>query len=1311
MARGTALELLRPDASGRLQTIVSTDVFGLVRSLAPLRLTGQTTDYLVVGSDSGKLVVLQYRAASNAFVVVHSETFGKTGVRRITPGHFVAREPHGRAILVAAPEKQKFVYVMNRDASNNLTISSPLEAHKAHTLLFDAVGLDTGFDNPIFACLEVDYGEADTDPTGAAAESATKQLTYYELDLGLNHVVRKWSRETDRGANLLVPVPGPDSDGPGGVLVLSENWILYEHSTHGEAVRTPIPRRTEMPDGRGLLLVSWAMHKSKSSFFFLAQSELGDLYKISLTLEAPPPAAAASGASKRVKDVVIKYFDTIPPSNSLCITRNGLLFAAAEFGNHQLYEFLSLGDGDAGVASAAVAEAHAVVVDASAAEGAAVEVIVPVFSPLPLRNLSKMDESSSLAALVDAKVIVPSAAAAAHAAAGGAVVGAANVGLSMPQVVTLTGRGPRSTLRILRQGLAVTEVAVSPMPGAPLSVFTLKASQTALAAAAADASSASGGGGGGAASSGSAAAGAGPSASAASAASPHPDKYIVMSFSNATVTLAVGETIEEVPAKDIGFSDSVPTLAVAVLADGSFLQIYPAAMRMITFMSGTKGPVREWKPPGPRKILRAAVNSRQVVLALSGGELVYFEYDSATRQLKEAGKKALGAEVTAMALPPVPEGRVWSPFFALADTNNMVRILSLDPEKLLEQASAQALRAGAESLALVNLQVHGPSPSPHLFIGLQNGVLSRLTMDPATGVLTDPRVRFLGVRPIRLVPVVVAGAPAVLALSTRPYLAYNFHGRFFFQSLTYDTLSHAAALSTEALPEALVAVAGNTFRIAMLGKLGEPFNSKTLSLNYTPRKLAFHLPTGLAVIAEADHNAYNKEERLQVAAVAAEAHPEVTAAANAAIVVAKAAAAGEEVEASAATALAAAVAAGGGAVEEEGHDPQAEGVDARRVGYPLPPEAGKWASCIRLVDLAALSGMEAASVTSTTASSAAVHHVLELANNEAAVSCASASFHDYPDEHFVIVGCAADMTLHPRKARECSLHTYRVVASQVPVTEGSSAAAASGGATQDMEVGATAASTRQVFHLQLVHKTVVEDIPYAIASFLGRVLVGVGRTLRLYDMGKKRLLRKCESRPFPTLIQSIHSSLDRVFVCDAQESVHFLKYKRAENVLVTFADDTMSRHMTAALVLDHDTVMGGDRFGNVFVLRVPPDVSEDLDNPSGNRLLWDSAMFNGAPNKCSQVASFYVGSAITSLQKAVLNTGGVEVVLYTTVTGAVGALVPLATKDDVDFFTKLELFLRNDPSISLVGREHTSFRSAFAPVSVSLFLREPMRPR
>lgn len=60
-------------------------------------------------------------------------------------------------ICIGAVEKQKLVYILNRDAAARLTISSPLEAHKSNTLVFHMVGVDVGFENPMFACLEMDY--------------------------------------------------------------------------------------------------------------------------------------------------------------------------------------------------------------------------------------------------------------------------------------------------------------------------------------------------------------------------------------------------------------------------------------------------------------------------------------------------------------------------------------------------------------------------------------------------------------------------------------------------------------------------------------------------------------------------------------------------------------------------------------------------------------------------------------------------------------------------------------------------------------------------------------------------------------------------------------------------------------------------------------------------------------------------------------------------------------------------------------------------------------------------------------------------
>jgi len=76
--------------------------------------------------------------------------------------------------MIGSMEKSKLVYILNRDAAANLTISSPLEAHKNNAIIHHIVGLDVGFENPLFAALEVDYTESDQDPTGEAYKNAEK---------------------------------------------------------------------------------------------------------------------------------------------------------------------------------------------------------------------------------------------------------------------------------------------------------------------------------------------------------------------------------------------------------------------------------------------------------------------------------------------------------------------------------------------------------------------------------------------------------------------------------------------------------------------------------------------------------------------------------------------------------------------------------------------------------------------------------------------------------------------------------------------------------------------------------------------------------------------------------------------------------------------------------------------------------------------------------------------------------------------------------------------------------------------------------
>jgi len=1133
VSRGKVLEVLRPDPNtGKVITLLSVEIFGIIRSLMSFRLTGGAKDYIVVGSDSGRIVILEYNPVKNVFEKIHQETFGKSGCRRIVPGQYLAIDPKGRAVMISAVEKQKLVYILNRDAQARLTISSPLEAHKSNTFVYHIVGVDVGFENPMFACLEMDYEEADSDPTGEAAQNTKQSLTFYELDLGLNHVVRKYSEPLDEHANFLITVPG-GNDGPSGVLICSENYITYKNLGDQPDIRCPIPRRRNDLDDpeRGMIFVCSAAHKTKSMFFFLAQTEQGDIFKITLELD-----------EDMVTEIRMKYFDTVPVAISMCVLKTGFLFVASEFSNHYLYQIAHLGDDDdePEFSSAMPLE-----------EGDTF-----FFAPRVLRNLVLVDELESLSPIIACQV-------------------ADLANEDTPQLYMLCGRGPRSSLRVLRHGLEVSEMAVSELPGNPNAVWTVKRR-----------------------------------------ADDDFDSYIIVSFVNATLVLSIGETVEEVT--DSGFLGTTPTLSCSALGEDALVQIYPDGIRHIR----ADKRVNEWKAPGKRAIFRCAVNQRQVVIALTGGELVYFEMDP-TGQLNEyTERREMPADVVCMSLGSVPVGEQRCRFLAVGLADGTVRVISLDPTDCLSPLSMQALPARPESLCIVDMGGTEDSRQGTLYlnIGLENGVLLRTVLDPVTGDLADTRTRYVGSRPVKLFRIKMQGGEAVLALSSRSWLSYYFQNRFHLTPLSYETLEYASGFSSEQCPEGVVAISTNTLRILAMEKLGAVFNQMSFPLEYTPKKLAIHPHTGHLIVTQTDHNAYTDEvkktRRIQMA---------------------------EEMKEAA------------GPDEQELAQEMADAFLTEDLPENIfgAPKAGPgmWSSVLQIMD--PIEGK--------------TFFIQRYEQNESTVSLAYCKFASQGDfQQFVLVGVAKDLQLSPRSFGACYIYTYRL----------------------DPECTA----------LEFLHRTAVEEVPYAICSFRGKVLIGLGKTLRLYDFGKKKLLKKSENKHLPNMIVHITSYGDRIFVSDVQESVHYVKYKKQDNQLIVFADETNPRWVTTTCVLDYDTVAVADKFGNVGVVRLPNNTADDVDeDPSGTKALWDRGVLSGASNKLEVLCNFHVGETVLSLQKATLIPGGNESLVYTTIAGSVGILVPFTSHEDHDFFLHLEMHMRSE-NPPLCGRDHLSFRSYYFPV-------------
>lgn len=75
---------------------------------------------------------------------------------------------------------------------------------------------------------------------------------------------------------MLMPVPA-GSDGPGGVIVVLEDYILYKNNKDEQLVRFPV--RKDRLTNRKLQFTCFATYRLKG-FFFLVASEEGDVFKI-----------------------------------------------------------------------------------------------------------------------------------------------------------------------------------------------------------------------------------------------------------------------------------------------------------------------------------------------------------------------------------------------------------------------------------------------------------------------------------------------------------------------------------------------------------------------------------------------------------------------------------------------------------------------------------------------------------------------------------------------------------------------------------------------------------------------------------------------------------------------------------------------------------------------------------------------------------------------------------------------------------------------------------------------------------------------
>ncbi|KAG5361182.1 Pre-mRNA-splicing factor RSE1 [Yarrowia sp. C11] len=696
---GSALNLYSHDGDNGTITLQHTHhTHSQVREIRSFRLPGLKKDYILCSSDAGVISILEYR--NNRFFSLHKESYGRSGIRRVVPGEYLAVDPKGRACMLASVEKSKLVYVLNRQGAD-IVISSPLEAHTSCVTYF-VVGCDVAYENPVFAAIESAVG----------ADSSGKQLVLYELDLGLNHVIRKAPVDVPNSTSHVTAVPG-GNDGPGGVLVFSTNAVVHHLTDGGGSTKIALPRASSGYDN---VIISSALHQSRDLFFYIVQNTRGDLFKISRDSES--------------QTWTVLYFGSIGVCTSLTILKSAHMVCLSEQGDSSVMFFESLGDDD---------------------------MVSNVYEVTPSPYLALTQTLFELKPVFDSVINTAD-----HATP--------NV---TPNVLTLTS-ATKNGLKTIIHALTPSIIVASPLPEPPSKLWTMG-----------DANGA--------------------------------DKYIVLSYANATLVLEIGDSVVETSAS--GLTLDKPTLHCGSVG-ASYIQVMSEGMRVVE-MAGDSSKSNDWKPPSGQ-VICASSSSHQVILGLSSS-LVYFEDSPESELSAYDGSYELSSPPTAVAVAPVPPGRVRSPFVAVATDDETVRIVSVDPESMFETVAVQGLMATATSLALLSV-----GNVLYLHMGLANGVYVRAELDPLTGEIVGSWSKFVGLGRLSVVPVTCGGEDSILVTSrgvktclghvtTSPEIYTPTGGNsspfFSLDAISGEPLDLAHSFRTEDCPHGVIGVAGSTLKI------------------------------------------------------------------------------------------------------------------------------------------------------------------------------------------------------------------------------------------------------------------------------------------------------------------------------------------------------------------------------------------------------------------------------------------------------------------------------------------------------------------
>merc|ERR1712223_2176871 len=373
------------------------------------------------------------------------------------------------------------------------------------------------------------------------------------------------------------------------------------------------------------------------------------------------------------------------------------------------------------------------------------------------------------------------------------------------QLVTCSGAFKEGSLRIIRNGIGIHELASIDLPSIK-GMWPLKLGNNAKAL----------------------------------------DNTLVLSFVEQTRVLTLlGEEVEETEIP--GFLSDQQTFYTGNVDFKQVVQVTPKSVRLVNAES--KQFVDEWTPPGGRVISVTGCNFSQIVCA-AGPILFYLEIKDG--KIVQNGDTTLEHEVACIDITPLNDTEKRSEIVSVGLwTDITVRLLKLPS---LEEITKESLGGDIIPRSILMTQFEGTN---YLLCALGDGSLFYFTMS-SQGCLTEKKKVTLGTQPTVLRKFKTRSTTNVFACSDRPTVIYSSTQKLVFSNVNLREVKHMCPLNAEAYPDSLALATDTTVTIGTIDEI-QKLNIRTIPLGETPRRITYQEQTQTFGVVTLRHDIQGKD--------------------------------------------------------------------------------------------------------------------------------------------------------------------------------------------------------------------------------------------------------------------------------------------------------------------------------------------------------------------------------------------------------------------------------------------------------------------